>query len=179
MTLFHRFGALVTCALITLLPIARPADAAQDDLLAWRNAKSLPQLVAHLETWLDANTDLQRRAAAPTIEWVSPAKAAYLQGGAQAAKAETTRGLYDPDTQAIYLVQPWSARDPFDVSVLLHELVHHRQNGGGHWYCPGAQELDAYRTQEAWLAELGLEANVNWIAVILEAGCTPRDIHPD
>lgn len=179
MTLFHRFGALVTCALILLSPIARPADAAQTDPLSWRNANSLPELVAHLETWLDTNTNLERRPIAPTISWVSTAKAAYLQGSAQAAKAQTIRGLYDPDTQAIYLVKPWNALDPYDVSVLLHELVHHRQNGGGHWYCPGAQELDAYRTQDAWLAELGLEANVNWIAVILEAGCTPRDIHPD
>ena len=49
----------------------------------------------------------------------------------------------------------------------------------GHWYCPGAQELSAYRTQQAWLAELGLELDVNWIAVVLESGCTPRDFHPD
>lgn len=179
MTLFHRFGALVTCALILLSPMARTAGAAQSDPLAWRNAGNLAELVSHLETWLDTNTDLPRRDSMPTFAQVSLAKANDLQRGAQAVRADTTRGLYDPETQAIYLVRPWDARNPFDVSVLLHELVHHRQNGGGHWYCPGAQELDAYRIQEAWLAELGLEPNVNWIAVILEAGCTPRDIHPD
>ncbi|MEI4261656.1 DUF6647 family protein [Roseovarius sp. D0-M9] len=25
----------------------------------------------------------------------------------------------------------------------------------------------------------GLRANVNWLAVVLDAGCTRRDIHPD
>ena len=174
-----RFGALMTCALILLSSSIRSAEAAQNDILAWREANSLTALVDHLEQWLDTNTSLPRRASEPSIEWIGAAKAAYLQGSAQASRNGTTRGLYDPDTQAIYLVRPWDPRNPFDVSVLLHELVHHRQNGGGHWYCPGAQELDAYRIQEAWLAQLGLEANVNWIAVILEAGCTPRDIHPD
>lgn len=180
MTWFYRFGALVTCALILLSPITRGAEAAQSDLLAWRTSDNLAELVSHLESWLDANTDLPPRDSMPTFEQISLAEANNLQGGAQAARTDTTRGLYDPDAQTIYLVRPWDARNPFDVSVLLHELVHHRQNGeGAHWYCPGAQELDAYRLQDAWLAELGLEANVNWIAVILESGCTPRDIHPD
>lgn len=90
-----------------------------------------------------------------------------------------TRGLYDPDAATIRLVRPWDPRDPFDVSTLPHELVHHRQQGARHWYCPGAQELPAYRLQEAWLADLGLEPDIDWIAVVLEAGCTPRDIHPE
>ncbi len=45
--------------------------------------------------------------------------------------------------------------------------------------CPVAQELPAYRLQEAWFGELGLEPDVNWIAVTLEAGCARRDIHLD
>jgi hypothetical protein len=44
---------------------------------------------------------------------------------------------------------------------------------------PGAQEPDAYRLQAAWLAERGQEIEVNRIAVVLAAGCTPKDIHPD
>jgi len=39
--------------------------------------------------------------------------------------------------------------------------------------------LPAYRLQEAWLAERGTEAEVNWVAVVLDSGCTRRDIHPD
>lgn len=45
--------------------------------------------------------------------------------------------------------------------------------------CPAAQELPAYRLHDARLAEWGLQAGVNWVAVVLDAGCTPRDIHPD
>jgi len=76
-------------------------------------------------------------------------------------------------------VRPWSADEPFSVSVLLHELVHHRQAEDGHWYCSGAQELPAYKLQQAWLDRFGLKANINWVAVLLESGCTPKDIYPD
>ena len=156
---------------------AVPAQAT--DLLAWRDARSLEDLIGHLEDWLDKHTDLQRRATAPVVKWTSQANVASITGSKRAAYVQTVRGLYDGESSTIWLVRPWSARDPRDVSVLLHELVHHRQAGDGHWYCPGAQELPAYRTQQAWLAELGLGLDVNWVAIVLEAGCTPRDIHPD
>ncbi|MBY6125030.1 DUF6647 family protein [Roseovarius atlanticus] len=149
------------------------------DLLAWREARALPELVAHMEVWLDEHTDLPRRSDAPEIRLTSEATVARLAPMRAASESSHTRGLYDPDSETIWLVRPWNAKDPYDVSVLLHELVHHRQAPHGHWYCPGAQELPAYRVQESWLNALGLEPDVNWVAVVLESGCTPRDIHPE
>ena len=88
------------------------------------------------------------------------------------------RGLYDPGTGTIALVRPWSPREAGDVSVLLHELVHHRQ-AALHHYCPAAEEPLAYRLQEAWLAERGLPLDWPRLAIALAAGCTPHDIHPE
>jgi hypothetical protein len=143
----------------------------------WRNAGSLADLVEVLETWLDAHAPWPRRSGDPVIRTISPEELASLSGVSSRGHG-TTRGLYDPEMQTVFLREPWDRFDAQDVSVLLHELVHHRQ-ASSHWYCPGAQELPAYRLQAAWLAERGLEANVNWIAVVLESGCTRRDIHPD
>lgn len=162
------------CLFIMLMPAMVTADA-----LAWREARDMGALVAHLEDWLDRNSDLPRRETGPQIRRISTARAASLASGPLWSRSDTLRGLYDPDRQVIWLVRPWDARNPFDVGTLLHELVHHRQAAHGHWYCPGAQELPAYRLQQAWLNEIGLEPDVNWIAVVIEAGCTPRDIHPD
>lgn len=173
------FGALLGRALMTLVLLGSAASALQPDPLAWRNAKSFPDLIEHLEEWLDRNTDLPRSAAMPKIRQIGLAQAAQLHTSLHSSQQETTRGLYDPQGETIYLVRPWDNRNPFDVAVVLHELVHHRQKDYGHWYCAGVQELPAYRIQDKWLAEMGLEAEINWIAVILEAGCTPRDIHPD
>ena len=174
-----RPGIWVTCALLLLCAITPRHVAAQPDQLEWRNAETISALVENLDDWIDVHSEYARHPDAPEIQWINRAQAARLQTTAQTAKLETTRGLYDPEAGTIYLVRPWDRRKPYDVSVLLHELIHHRQTKTGHWYCPGAQEQDAYKLQDAWLAQLGLRADVNWIAVILEAGCTPKDIHPD
>ncbi len=168
---------LARTSFLYLFILAAPAFAG--DLLAWREARDIKALTAHLEDWLDQNTDLPRRAAPPDIHLTSTAHLARLAPVRAANEASKTRGLYDPTSATIWLVRPWNGKNPYDVSVLLHELIHHRQAQHGHFYCPGAQELPAYRWQQRWLNDLGLEPNVNWVAVILEAGCTPRDIHPD
>lgn len=144
---------------------------------AWRHAESITELIEVFDTWLDQNTSFHRPQIRPTIEAVSPSFAASIQG-ASASNFVRTRGLFDPDTSTIYLIGPWDRKKPHDASVLLHELVHARQVSG-HYYCPGVQEEAAYRIQDDWLRERGLQAKVNWIAVVLEAGCSRRDFHPD
>ena len=84
-----------------------------------------------------------------------------------AVVGKIARGLYSPFTQTIFLYRPWNSSNPLDQSVLLHELEHHRQHGHGHWYCPGAQELPAYRLQQKWLSERSLELDVNWVEIVL------------
>lgn len=171
--------ALAT-AIVALCParpdaeIMPPADPAPE----WRDTANRYALAAILDDWLDARTDWARRETQPRIRLVSPWDAAARQGVTASFQRGRIRGLYDPEREEILLVEPWDQHNAKDVSVLLHELTHHRQ-APHHWYCPAAQELAAYRLQEEWLAERGLTADVNWIAVVLDAGCTPRDIHPD
>jgi len=170
--------ARTSCLCLLLQGSALLPAFANSDSLAWRDTRDMPALVTYLEAWLDAHTDLPRRATAPQVRLTTAARVMRLAPVRAASDRSHTRGLYDPESRTIWLIRPWDARNPYDVSVLLHELVHHRQAQHGHWYCPGAQELPAYRLQQAWLNALGLEPNVNWIAVILEAGCAPHDIHP-
>lgn len=168
---------LAAPVLCMLLATPAPAEFRIDPDPAWRHAPDMTALVGVLETWLDRQAPWARREALPEIRIVQPEAAAAIRGLAGRGHGRM-RGLYDPESATVYLVAPWDAGDAEDVSVLLHELVHHRQ-AAHHWYCPGAQELPAYRLQDRWLGERGLEADVNWIAVVLEAGCTPRDIHPE
>ena len=144
---------------------------------AWRNTESITELVEIFDTWLDENTDFPRSEVSPKIEIVSPSFAVSIQGSS-ASNFGYTRGLFDPASSTIYLILPWDRKNPHDASVLLHELVHARQVSR-YYFCPGAQEEAAYRLQDDWLRERGLQAKVNWIAVVLEAGCNRRDFHPD
>ncbi len=162
---------LVFCLVITL------ASTAQS--MSWRDAREIPELVRSLENWLDENTSLPRRQEMATIRSTSVGLIPVQAVADRMAHGSNPRGFYDADSRTIWLVHPWNPHNPRDVSVLLHELVHHRQAMAGHWYCLGAQELPAYRLQQTWLDQFGLQADVNWIEVVLESGCTPRDIHPE
>jgi len=146
---------------------------------SWMEAQDLPELVSQLDDWLDRQSGYPRRTKPPAIRSIDLDDALALSGAMSSSGALRPRGFYDPGTKEIMLVRPWSPRNAHDVSVLLHELVHHRQAANEHWYCPGAQELPAYKLQRQWLAELGLKLQANWIAIFLESGCSKSDIHPD
>ncbi|MEP6066963.1 MAG: DUF6647 family protein [Paracoccaceae bacterium] len=65
--------------------------------------------------------------------------------------------LYDDHSRTIYLPENWSPTSPADVSVLVHEMVHHVQNIQGEMFiCPEAREKPAYLAQSKWLEEAGL-----------------------
>lgn len=139
---------------------------------------AVDNLVEVLDAWLDGHSEHPRRDKQPVIRFLKKPFSVTGTNAASIGSTRKTRGFYSEYSETIWLVEPWSADNPVDVSVLLHELVHHRQAGDGHWYCPSAQELPAYRLQQEWLDGYGLKLNVNWVEIVLKSGCTPRDIHP-
>ena len=166
MTRISRASRRLAALSLFVLSLAAPAG-----------ASPLADLVEDLETWLDANTDLARRKTAPDIRLVSMSLARTEYGSA-GVMGGRLRAYYDATSETINLVAPWNPKDQADRSILLHELVHHRQ-APHHVRCDGAKELPAYRLQEAWAKERGVTLNINWIAVVLESGCSRRDHHPD
>ena len=83
--------------------------------------------------------------------------------------------VYDRSRQQIHLVRPWSPDDPFDVSVLLHELIHDVQLNNRDWPCVGAPEFEAYWLQDKWLSEHGKRLDLSWRYVRELSEC-PVDI---
>ena len=174
-----RLAMPILCALFTGIPgIATAADSPVRLQLTPAGIAQMPDpsLIASLDDWLDKALPWPRRTTPARIRFITDRQARRMAGHPAMGHGRA-RGLYDAETETIHLVSPWSADNPGDVAVLLHELVHHRQ-APHHFYCPAAQEEAAYKAQAAWLAERGLSADINWIAVTLQAGCTPRDIHP-
>jgi hypothetical protein len=55
------------------------------------------------------------------------------------------------------LPDQWTGRSAAELSVLVHELVHHLQEAAELRYeCPAAREQLAYAAQERWLGLFGL-----------------------
>lgn len=90
---------------------------------------------------------------------------------------EAVKGVYDSNRAKITLVQPWSKSDPQSVGTLLHELVHFVQYSSKQWDCWHETEWEAYKLQELWLSQRGIDPGFNWVEIFLLSQCSRRDIH--
>lgn len=80
---------------------------------------------------------------------------------------------YAAADRKVHLVQPWSATDAYDRSVLLHEYVHVVQLANRDWPCVGAPEMEAYLLQARYLEENGIVPDFDWGSIYLLSICPP------
>ncbi|NWG24621.1 MAG: hypothetical protein HXY30_09475 [Pseudorhodoplanes sp.] len=150
-------------------------------------------LLTVLVAWLSANFALPADSVPPTIQMVSQAQMADIRyarlGMARSPgpAAEPERmaplgnhhavfAIYDNASRTIYLPQNWSGKTPREVSLLVHELVHHLQNAAGlKYYCPGEREKLAYQAQARWLEMFGKniadEFELDPMTLLLRTNC--------
>lgn len=129
-------------------------------------------LLSVIVAWLSLNFGLPSVHEHPRIEFVSAGVMAEVRskrlaesglagpsgGGlaSQVAAGRNVHAIYDDKSRTIYLLDTWTGSSPAEVSVLVHELVHHIQNVGKLAYdCPEAREKIAYQAQARWLELFG------------------------
>ncbi len=143
---------------------------------ASRPATALPAqaLLTEIATWLSANFELPVMREYPRVEFVSTMKLAALryqnllpdrtdeigvnEPPMQASQLPDIVGAYHDKTKTIYLADTWTGTTVAELSILVHEMVHHMQNLAELKYeCAGAREKPAYIAQEEWLKRYGLD----------------------
>ncbi|SDF32046.1 DUF6647 family protein [Limimaricola pyoseonensis] len=140
--------------------------------------RDAPSLLDTLALWLEANFDLPRAARDPRLVTLPSSELVAMRYGVGASVApDRVVALYEETTGTIYLSDGWTGHSPAELSILVHELVHHMQAMAGHRFaCPAARERLAYRAQDAWLALFGedLETAFNLDPAMLLVGtvCT-------
>jgi hypothetical protein len=126
-------------------------------------------LIAAIESWLVVQFDLPLAQGHPRIELVPAAKIAALRyrglapnarteivSSVQAASERDIVAVYSDAAHTIYLPEGWTGSTAAELSILVHEMVHHLQNAGRLTYeCPQAREKVAYMAQERWLGLFG------------------------
>ncbi len=178
------FAALLAAALLTLTFLAfadRSTEARASEVPPCEisGVALEPALLGELFDWIDRNT-----AYGPTpegerlraVRGCDVGEEIVYEGVVLVVPSEL-RAAYDHEEKVVYLVRPWSDRNPHDVATLLHELVHFRQFAARDWPCPQATEWEAYKLQERWLAERGIDAGLDWVQILLLSRCK-RDVHP-
>lgn len=125
-------------------------------------------LLAAIVLWLSANFGFAASVEYPRVEFAHPNKILALRyrgvtnSQGQLGVSTGSRGdivsIYDDDEQTIYLPEGWSGRSAAELSILVHEVVHHLQNREHlKFECPAEREKIAYQAQERWLALFGLD----------------------
>jgi hypothetical protein len=131
-------------------------------------------LMRLIMNWLSNNFELPATDDPPRIEFVPSARMEVLRYRGLASDRQTRApieqndtvpyeegrevvAIYDDARKTIYLPLGWTGTTPTEVSLLLHEMVHHLQNiGRMKFECPEAREKLAYAAQENWLEMFGL-----------------------
>jgi hypothetical protein len=125
-------------------------------------------LLMTISLWLSMNFGLPTTDVMPHVEHLPPAKIAALHLGAHlsapspdvapesTARVDDIMSVYDDASRTIFLREGWTGTTPAELSIVVHEMVHHIQNLGGLKYaCAQEREKLAYEAQERWLGIFG------------------------
>lgn len=135
---------------------------------SWSDEKTRSALLSDLADWLSRYEGMPSSSKLPRIIYANSASISALRyrsvlklqpaGGppSNSIGEVTTVAIYVDDESTIYLRKEFAGRTAADLSVLIHELVHHIQSVAGLRYeCPQAREREAYQAQDRWLRQFG------------------------
>ena len=153
----------------------------------------MQELLTVIVTWLAVGFGLPAVYEHPKVEFASAAEMVEVRAsrvaasgpgrtvvlGGHAATADfvhDVEAIYDDESRTIYLPEGWTGATPADVSVLVHEMVHHLQNVAGLTYgCAGEREKPAYRAQARWLelfdTTLADEFGIDPMTLLVRTNC--------
>lgn len=131
----------------------------------------MQELLTVIVFWLSVNFALPTSDELPRVALVSGERMVEVRRERSSASTASTHvaisesrdtdavdfhALYDDLERTIYLPEDWTAASPAQVSLLVHELVHHLQNVGAVRHaCAAERERTAYRAQARWLELVG------------------------
>lgn len=151
-------------------------------VIGQRQVEPRKELVAAIAAWVGAKLDRPVPAELPRVVLVPPTRIAALRFRQEASDRVEQDGpsnivsIYDMRERVIYLPESWSGATAADLSVLVHELVHHFQTASIEKFdCPAQREAAAFELQEKWLRLFGstLEAEfqVDPFSLLVRTSC--------
>ena len=141
-----------------------------------------PALLRDIIGWLAQNFDLPAGAPLPKVAFTSPERMAalrypgLLERHEQRVAGSDTVAVYEAATATIHLPLGWRGATPAEMSVLVHEVVHHLQHVAKLPHaCPQEREQLAYRAQERWLQRfdrsLASEFGTDGFTLLVRSNC--------
>tara|TARA_A100000164_G_C21707603_1_gene676580 strand:+ start:53 stop:475 length:423 start_codon:yes stop_codon:yes gene_type:complete len=115
----------------------------------------MKEILTALMIWLGANTSFNTNHDIPNVLFLtqSQMETLYYPEGEKKTPNQL-HGLYDRESDTIILPETWDRRDPWDMAVLLHEMVHYLQDMNNlKFNCTAEMEKDAWPIQQKYLKD--------------------------
>ena len=150
------------------------------------------EMLTEIVKWLASNFDFPAIYDHPIVELARPLKITAMRykgvlpdrwredsiddPAVHAAHQREVIAVYNDTTKTIVLPESWSGATPAELSILVHEMVHHLQNLAKLRYeCPAAREKLAYRAQDQWLKRFGQDLEtafeVDMFTLLVTSSC--------
>lgn len=126
-------------------------------------AQQLHGLIVAIQTWLEAQFSVPMPDVIPNVRFVSEPEIGRLHGSefaphawSMVAKSDDEEraiiSVYVETTETIFLPIEWKGDSAAEISILVHEVVHHVQfHSGSSFACAAERERFAYEAQEIFL----------------------------
>jgi len=116
-------------------------------------------------------SDWPRDIVSPGVQPVAP-----FEEMTSSRDREKSIAVYDDEMKTIYLPENWTGNTPAELSVLVHQMVHHLQGATlARYECPQAREELAYTAQARWLDLFGrnleTEFNIDPLTLVVSTRC--------
>jgi hypothetical protein len=115
----------------------------------------MKEIVTAIMIWLGANTQFDTNHDIPTIIFLPQEKLNSMYFNDNDHDPESLHGMYNKKKNIIYLRDDWDRRDPWDLGVLTHEIVHYLQDMNEmRFACTREMERDAWPIQKDYLKKV-------------------------
>ena len=114
----------------------------------------MKELITSLLIWLGANSDFNVNMDVPVVMFLPQERMEQIYYKEQ-EKHGDLHAFYDTDHDTIVLPDTWDRREPWDLSVLLHEIIHYVQDQNDiKFSCVQEMEGPTYPLQKQYLKQV-------------------------
>ena len=114
----------------------------------------MKEIITALLIWIGANSDFNVNMDVPMVVFLPQDQMEQRYFGDTENHGEL-HGFYDIEKNIIILPDTWDRRDPWDLSVLLHEMIHYVQDQNEtEFNCTAEMEKDSWPLQQKYLLEI-------------------------
>ena len=139
--------------------------------------RAMKEIITALMIWIGANSSLDTLVEIPQVIFLPQEQMESLYYSAGNKKTGTLHGFYNTKQDVVILPDTWDRRKGWDLSVLLHEVIHYVQDMNGITFqCLAEMEKDTWPLQQKYLKEVH---NIDWeydkLWYVLTSTCLPND----